>query len=84
MKGINYVLFAVALVSTPAISQTYECVTVPKDQKIVFLPWWVPADELVWKWHPAKEATPEEEEDEPVCEGDLVFGPTLPDPRCDD
>jgi hypothetical protein len=35
---------------------------VPKGQKIVLIPWFVPEKELVWEWKPAK--LPSEKEDD--------------------
>jgi hypothetical protein len=51
--------------SLPKQAQTIECAEVPDGYKIAFIPWWVPADELFWKWNPAIE--PEQEKE--ACDG---------------
>ena len=48
------ILAALILISPLALGQTVECVEVPEDHKIVFIPWFVPTNELAWKWKPAK------------------------------
>ena len=53
----KYVMaFVMTLWVSGAVAQQTQCVEVPKGQKIVLIPWFVPEKELVW-------------DDGPVCIG---------------
>ena len=72
-------LAALILISPLALGQTVECVEVPDGHKVVFVPWFVPIDELVWKWHPAK--LPKEKQVlvvKPKCERTVTVSPDIP------
>jgi hypothetical protein len=62
-------LTALMTFSTLAVAQEYQCVTVPNGNKLVTVPWWVPADQLIYKMAPAREV---KTDDEPC----LVVGPS--------
>ena len=62
---MKYVILLVTLfVAANVASQETQCVDVPKGQKLVLVPWFVPVKELVWKWHPAKDVDEKDECDE--------------------
>ena len=90
MKQLKKLLLSMAvLIAIPAMSQTIETVEVPKNHKIVFIPWFVPTSELTWTWHPAKNPKPfsgvdgdRSHEWDGVCSNELVFSPSLPDADC--
>lgn len=73
------VLFILAILSPLTMAhdplETSQCVTVPPDHKIVFVPWFVPTDELVWRWRPAREVEPTSEPEPEECGGELVVSP---------
>ena len=70
---MKYILIAM-MISMPVWAQETECVEVPEGQKIVLVPWFVPTDELVWNWFPAK--------DPKDCDRPLSLGG--PPEGCDD
>ena len=53
-------LAALILISPLALGQTVECVEVPYDYKIVFVPWYAPTSEIKWTWHLAKDPVSED------------------------
>jgi hypothetical protein len=55
-------LFVMTLWVSGAVAQQTQCVEVPKGQKIVLIPWFVPEKELVWEWKPAKLPSEKEED----------------------
>ena len=55
-------IFVMVLWASGAVAQHTQCVEVPKGQKIVLVPWFVPVKELVWDWRPATLPDAEEEE----------------------
>ena len=62
---MKYLIACVTLLlAVNVASQETQCVDVPKGQKLVLIPWFVPTDELVWKWKPAKPVKVDDECDE--------------------
>ena len=67
------------LFATSAMGQEVQCVTVPVDHKIVFVPWIIPVDQITWEWRFAKEPETAEPTDVIVyCDdGGLVISPSV-------
>ena len=65
-------LIALIFVSSSALAQTTQCVEVPKNHKIIFIPWIIPTAEVEWTWRHAKDVDECERElstgGEPPCE----------------
>ena len=73
MMKINKLAIAVMAALAPmAFGQEVQCVEVPAEHKIVFVPWFVPTKELIWKWHPASDPV---QEDSKPC-GELGVSPS--------
>ena len=73
------ILAALILISPLALGQTVECVEVPEDHKIVFIPWFVPTNELIWKWKPAKDVVqPDVFVVKPKCVRSVTVSPDIP------
>lgn len=72
---VAFIVVGLLLLFAPLVKAqtTTQCVEVPELHKIVFVPWIIPVDELIWKWHHAKQPAPEP----PECGDDhvLVIGP---------
>ena len=67
-----------------AMSQAIQCVEVPENFKIVFVPWIIPTDEITWEWRHAKDGVdPTVLVVKPKCDRDVVVSPAVPDPDCD-
>lgn len=66
-----------ACFAVTASAQEMQCVEVPKNHKIVFVPWIIPADQLKWEWRAAKEAVTAEPTNEECDSNDLSVSPSV-------
>lgn len=79
-NGLFLFLMAFLLIGTVGtMADEFQCVDVPDNHKIVFVPWIIPADQLTWEWKAAKESfVPEEEVIVVICDpNELAISPSV-------
>ena len=72
-------LLILLLLAMPVMGQEIQCVEVPENFKIVFVPWIIPTNELRWEWRAAKDVVqPDVFVVKPKCVRSVVVSPNLP------